>query len=188
MTLDNGLKCVNSLFSTKHLIYRSRRQEDNSIINIIYSYLLPGRLHGRKKPGKKIQIGNITGTGDTETLFLEVCSWYELRWVSWVDCGPNGLQNDLFLLEVIFLFDPVHHKCCMVAKGTDKTEVLHPGTGDAPRTGALMEQPSVGADPGIPMCLNLERHMGHRNLEAQVGGSHCMWEHPHLQRSTGRQA
>lgn len=97
---------------------------------------------------------------------------------------------DLFLLEVIFLFDPVHHKCCMVAKGIDKTEVFHPGTGDAPRKGALMEQRSVGADPGIPRCLNPGCYMvleGHRNLKARVGGSHCMWEPPKLQRSTGRQ-
>lgn len=88
------------------------------------------------------------------------------------------------------MFDPVHHTCCMVAKGTDKTEVFHPGTGDAPRMGALMERLSVGADPGIPMCLNPERYMvleGHRNLKVQVEGSHCMWEPPQLQQSTGRQ-
>lgn len=94
---------------------------------------------------------------------------------------PHSLQNDLFLLEVIFLFDPVHHKCRMVAKGTDKTEVFHLGTGDAPR---------MGADPGIPTCLNPERYMvleGHRSLKARMEGSHCRWEPPQLQQSTGRQ-
>lgn len=77
----------------------------------------------------------------------------------------------------------------MVAKGIDKMEVFHPGTGDAPRMGALMERPSVGADPGIPRCLNPEGYSvleRHRNLKAWVEGSHCMWDPPQLQ-STGRQ-
>lgn len=68
----------------------------------------------------------------------------------------------------------------MVAKGIDKMEVFHPGTGDAPR---------MGADPGIPRCLNPEGYTvleRHRNLKARVEGSHCMWDPPQLQ-STGRQ-
>lgn len=88
------------------------------------------------------------------------------------------------------MFDQVHHKCYIVAKGTDKTEVFHPGTGDAPRMGALMEPPLVGTDAGIPMCLNPERYMVlevHRNLKVQVEGSHCSWEPPQLHQRTGRQ-
>lgn len=67
----------------------------------------------------------------------------------------------------------------MVAKATDKTEVLHPGAGmeqrglDAARMGALARS----------MVLE-----GQRKVKARLEGSRCMWERRQLQLCTGKQA
>lgn len=108
----------------------------------------------------------------------------------------NGLQNDLFSSEVISCLTQCSRERWVVAKGTDRTEVLPPETEveqsglDAPRMEARMEWPLVTADSRTLLCLNPGWHLlldSHRNLKAQLEGNHCSWELQHRQQSTGKQ-
>lgn len=108
-------------------------------------------------------------------------------------CEPNTLQNYFFSSEVISCLSQCRRECCMVAKGTDRMEVLPPETVEEQfgplRTEALMERPSVAADSRTRLCSNTDWRLvlnSHRNLKAQLKGSRCSWELQQLQLSTGR--